>query len=82
MCDPFLPHEMFVEIFFILQVLIAWYSYKKKRCHKQQRFVMAIEKRRLRLLQNGASQWLRVAGAMADMRARFASLQQVQVIFA
>ena len=62
-----------------MQVLQAWFLYKEESLRKKQRLAAAAETRRARLVREGASQWLRVAGALAESRANLATQQQVQV---
>ena len=63
----------------VQQVLHSWFLYKEKRLQMKRRMAVAMESRRVRLVRGGASQWLRVAGALAESRAQRATQQQVQV---
>ncbi|XP_076434812.1 uncharacterized protein LOC143274771 [Babylonia areolata] len=60
------------------KVLQAWFMYKESSKHKRQRMVTAMETRRARLVRQGASQWLKVAGALAESRMTRATQQQLE----
>ena len=62
-----------------VQVLQAWHQQTASRRVKQQRVVMAMERRRLRLLRDGASQWLLVSDHLVQSKLARATEQQVAV---
>ncbi|XP_064601654.1 protein SFI1 homolog isoform X2 [Liolophura sinensis] len=57
------------------RVLILWWSYTENRRRKKVRHTEALDRRQLRLLREGATQWLRVAHELTQFRAKFAAQQ-------
>ncbi|KAL8609835.1 hypothetical protein ACOMHN_020670 [Nucella lapillus] len=60
------------------KVLQAWFLHKEVSQLKMQRTARAMERRRARLVKQGASQWIKVAAALTESRMNRATQQQLE----
>ena len=65
--------------FLWLQTVTSWREYVLNKRRKKRREMDTLEKRRVRLLQLGATKWLTVAADLSDLRAKFAAQRQAKV---
>ena len=62
-----------------MQVLHSWFDATQEKKRKQARYASALEEYRKRLLRNGVTKWMEVAGDLSEMRQKYAAQRGAEV---